>query len=177
MQDCSLEHGQPPGVCIPEKKLTLPHTLHASILTHKGGKTVVPLLAAGFESVLNMVGGTGSLCSPVALGNLECETTGLFLQRKGCITRYTPRRLEAGVVNSLETFTLPVWPGSSPDPHCRPAFLIQSKEILFMEGVTLTGQSFDVVNSSLYLAPFVPQGSHRIEFIITRKVLTKVSCA
>lgn len=120
------------------KKAGSPSHIACQHLNPQSGKTVVPLLVAGFESVLNMVGGTGSLCSPIALRNLECETPGLFLQRKGCTTCYTPRRLEADVVNSLETFMLPTWPRSSPDPHRRPAFLIQSKEILFMEGVTCT---------------------------------------
>lgn len=45
-------------------------------------------------------------------------------------------------------------------------------------------KSFDVVKSSLYLAHFVPQGdlcvlhcAHRTEFMITREVFTKVTCA
>lgn len=59
----------------------------------------------------------------------------------------------------------------------------QSTEPIFLEGVTCTSQSFDVVMFKLYLAYFVSPGyfcflycAHKIELIITRKTFTELCC-
>lgn len=125
-----------------------------------------------------------SLCSQLTTkGTQKVNHKGLFLHEKEHNTCYPPRSLGVDTLISLVTFALSVWQRlPAPDPLPAPYHIFpQSIYRSYLMNFTM---SFNVHMSDLYSAYFVSGGNscalcckYRIEFIIIRKVFTKLCCA
>lgn len=99
-------------------------------------------------------------------GDHVVKNTGLFLQRRECITSYLPRRLGVKVVNSLVTFSLFVWPRKH---YIIPQSLIISlsiKRTYLLEDFRCTYKEFGCSHAQCYLAFLVPQGELCIMYTV-----------